>query len=70
MLPGGSLADSDRYVNRRKLRSDHESVEKRGEFGDAVQRQDVRHELIGPHDDDAAVFAIDAAPLENIVVAS
>ncbi len=59
-----------RNVHLRRVRSEHESVEKRGQVGDVVERQDVRHELIGPHDDDAAVFAIDAAPLENIVLVS
>ena len=45
----------------------HEPVEERRKLGMAVERQDVRDELVRPHDDEASVLPVDLAHVEDIV---
>ena len=48
---------------------DHEPIEIRRELRIAVERQNVRDELVRPHDHHAAPRAIDAAQGEDVLTA-
>src|SRR5690606_29929325 len=45
----------------------HETVEERGKLAMARQRQDLRDILVRPHDDDAAILAVDATQIEDVM---
>ena len=47
----------------------HKPIEERREFGMPIERENVRDELVRPHDHDAAAFAIDAARSKDVIAA-
>ncbi len=62
-MPVQLLAAND----KRSVRPHHEPVKERCELPDAIQRENMRDILIGPHDHHAAVFGIDATQGEDAI---